>query len=237
MNKKSNPKAKSLRAARDKTRSRKNVKTPTPLYQVANLSKWVTIPPSILIRLRYPVQVQINNVGGLVASNSYNINGIYDVDPLLASTNTPGFTEWSAFYRQNQVAKVKIHGSVTNLEAQPLGVYIQAQPTTIASNTLGRALIGNRFSQDLGILSPKGGQDRAYFRHNINLADLFGDPETYWGTLNNYKGTGASNPSTLFQWAIGVQSSTAVLTAGLGAYAAFWIDFDVYFSNPIYLSS
>lgn len=243
MNQKRNPKARGRKTLRQKTSTGKDALEVLPNYvgagvphtPLANLSRFVTVPDRVLIRLRYPVIVQIVNAGGLVASNSYNINGVYDVDPLLASTNTPGFAEWSQFYRQNQVASVALHGSVSNLETQPMAVFCQAQPTTIAANALGRALVGNRFSRDLGVISPKGGQDRIFFKQKIDLATLFGDPDTYWGTLNNYKGTGASNPSTLFQWALGCQSSTGVQTVGV--LASFWIEFLVVFSNPIYLTS
>lgn len=63
------------------------------------------IPPSVMVRLKYIVNRSLNNAGLNNASIQLRANGLYDVDPALASTPVPGFVEWMTMFTKYRVLK------------------------------------------------------------------------------------------------------------------------------------
>jgi hypothetical protein len=64
------------------------------------------VPPSVIVRLKYIVNRSLNNAGLNTASIQLRANGLYDVDPALASTPVPGFVEWMTMFQKYRVLKV-----------------------------------------------------------------------------------------------------------------------------------
>jgi len=208
------------------------------------LDKFLITPPQLIVKLRYKVKQQLVNVGGALASHSYNLNGVYDVDPSVGSTATPGFAEWMTLYGSYQVINTKVDLTICNLEGasdgagikQPLQVYWLASRTVIASNSLGSGTNdpSNRFG-GVSMISAVGGQDRFRVTRTINMAALYGNAMNYWGTVNNFQGTSVSNPSTEMQFAIGIETTLAVMA--VGAFVDGFLDFEVLLNTPLKFQS
>jgi len=189
----------------------------------------MTKPSSVIVKLRWDFNKTINNVGTLKASISFNANGIYDIDPALASTAMAGFVEWHAFYQTNRVLRSRMRAYVSNTETQPIQVVFLWVPSAVAANAFAPNMYGNRWAKEI-LLAPKGGIDTKPVNHAIEIAELFGADYVY-GDLENFCGTSGSNPVTLANFCIGIQPVTGVLVSGV-AFTGFF-EFDVEFSGSL----
>lgn len=76
------------------------------------------------VKLVFTEQVQITEAAAtLGAFNFFRLNSAYDVDTSLASTSTPGFSEWTAFFSNYRVwrTRVRIEGFVGGLSPGAIG--------------------------------------------------------------------------------------------------------------------
>lgn len=199
---------------------------------MTDASRFTIGAPKYLTKLRYTLAGVYNNGGATSGSKSFNCNGLYDVDPAVASTAVVGFSELSAIWGTNRVIACRAKGWISNLEAQALAVCIGWTPDVQAINTFLPSEYGNRYCKKY-VMSAKGGMDRMAFNQFMNMEKLFGD-ESYTGDLANFRGTSASNPSSLFSLNIGFEPFTAVLAAGIAVFGE--LEFDVEFTNPTTLA-
>jgi len=197
-----------------------------------NLSKFLLQPPALAIKLRYNINQRLNSPGVDSASYGWNANGLYDVDPALASTAIPGFAEWMALYRNFQVISTRAHVTVVNETTEPTQVDFTWIPQIKAVNTYLPNLYGNAYSTNRSI-SGKSGMDRVTYDREIDMAQLSGSL-TYWGSVSNYQGTILLNPQTLFQFQIGVNSIVGGVDAD--CYAQGYLEFCVHLSLPALLT-
>jgi len=177
--------------------------------------------------MRFIWDAVLNNAGAAFASQSLIVNGLYDVDPAFLTTAVPGFTELMALYRNYRVDSTKITLSVTNKEAFPIHISEAFTSNQIyAANAYRPNLYGNKFSRQYQ-LSEASGMDRVKIVNQANMAALFGS-SAYWGDVNNFLGTSATNPGTLLGWAIGIDSPTPLVN-GVSIFGE--LEFICEFSN------
>jgi hypothetical protein len=188
--------------------------------------------PAMRVTLSYLSNVQINNAGFLSASKAYYPNGVYDVDPAFASSTVPGFSALIGLYNTWRVDEVTVTCNVSNVDDFPTEVCFAWFPNTtfVAANSFLQRYFSNMNTRVI-ILSSKGGQDRYHYRHVMPMAKLFGDVSTYYGSTNNFCGTGASNPTSLFTFVIGATPASATpFVNGVSMNCRF--DFKMTFFDP-----
>jgi hypothetical protein len=179
------------------------------------------------VRLRYNINQRLNSPGVDAASYSWNANGIYDVDPALASTAVPGFAEWMGLYRTYQVISTHANIDVINVIDEPTQVEFTWVDSPQAVNTFLPNRYGNSYATQKYI-SGKSGMDRCHYQRTMDMAQLNGSL-TYWGTVSQFQGSASTNPLTPYQFVIGINSITGGVDAD--AYALGYLEFTVRLSN------
>lgn len=198
-----------------------------------SLCPWISAPPSLEIKLRYNIERRLNAAASY-DSFGWNAGGMYDVDPSLGSTAMPGFVEWMALYNTYQVISARVNVAVTNLSATtPYELQFLFLQGTVAAGALVPTYYGNAYSETK-MVSIAGGQDRAFYKKKINLADIVG-AEQYWGEVSNYTGTAGTNPATPIQFVFGQSSPTGASSSG--CCIAGYIEFIARLSAPKLLSA
>jgi len=197
-----------------------------------NLSGSFIQPPALRVKLRFYLDFQVSNAGLQTASKSYYCNGIYDVDPAIGSNTVPGFPQYSALYNSWRVDEAHIDFTATNGDAFASQVCVAWLPNATYAST--NSFLANRYANRFTthrILSQAGGQDRCRIVQKMKMADLYGDPSSYYGSTTNFVGTGATNPQTLFTVIFGVTPGHAVPFVN-GVILNGYIDFIATFFDP-----
>jgi hypothetical protein len=198
--------------------------------ETVNISNWVIQPPRMLVKLRYQHASIQASAGAAGLSKTWNANGVYDVDPAIASLTIAGFPEWAGLYGANRVIRCKVKGSIANMENFPVYAGLGFIPGSVAANNFRYTSYGNLHCKNLGIMAAKGGQDRREFEASVNIEDLWSFPGSA-GDLTFY-GTSASNPTSLASFCLGVEAPNNLFTTA-GCYYDIMIEFIVEFSQPI----
>jgi hypothetical protein len=195
---------------------------------VVNLAQSWVMPTKIRTKLRFIDQTAINNVGLASASLRYIANGLYDVDPRVASVAIPGFTELMSLYQNYRVENCKTICQFISNETISMNACVTYNATTIFStNSFIPQYYGNKFSKQK--LLPRAGQITTTIVNQVNMSELWGDV-SYYGSADNFMGTTATNPSQSLNLNIGITAQPgAVLTTGAMLYLT--MEFIVEFSN------
>lgn len=198
--------------------------------EIVHLERWRIQPPRVLVRLRWTKGGQIVSVGGNTTSVTFRPNGMFDVDPTVASTVIPGFTEWGALYGINRVLACRAKVMMSNYESFPVRVSSGYFPYVIAAGSYNPTNYGNRFCKDFE-LGPSNGMNTRTWYHDVNITELFGNASTV-GDLERFYGTTGSNPATLCSLCLGAAcvASGTVFTAN-GVTYAIDMDFIAEFSG------
>lgn len=136
----------------------------------------------------------------------FNLNGLWDMDPLLGSSVISGFTEIGALY--NSYRAVYADVSCTFVNNQTLGIYVgvsafnedQNVPVSWAAWT---SLEGQPYTRQFFLGPNSGGKDTVTLKMRVNFSQLLGDRNLYQSNLN-FKGETAgglstgSNPFSIF---------------------------------------
>jgi len=129
-------------------------------------------------------------------------NGAYDVDPILGSTNTPGFAEMAILYSYYRVIKVGYRLEICNNETFPVRVYSVLQNTD--PGTVGNLQFpGNPMAKSF-LLSAKGGMDRTVLSDTKQVATVAGARGVEFE--DNYRAVVTANPLDLIYLGIGGNS-------------------------------
>jgi len=236
MNRKRNTKARGRTLRQNSNKDANQERGVQPAYGqrplAVNLSRYLVVPPSIYARLRFSVDKHITSAGTDYASYSWNINGLYDVDPALASTKVMGFTEWHSLFRTNQVTEARVELDIVNQTTEPTLLDVTFVQNSVGPNLWDPTKYGNAFSSTK-TLSGKGGLDKCHISRKIDLAQLNGTL-AYWGSPDYFQGTLGTNPGTPMQLIVACKSITGGADADV--YAMGFIEFLVHFSTPVELS-
>jgi hypothetical protein len=184
------------------------------------------VPEKVVTKLKYIVNRSLTNVGINTASIQLRANGMYDIDPAIASTATPGFNEWGNFFRRNRV--LKVHSKITfcNREVFPVICNLGMEPVSFGAGakTIAYYAGSNQITDMLGANS----NVVVKLQMTKDAEQVVGDA-TVWTDIN-YTGTTGANPSSLFYVSASVDASYlgAVFTA-LGVGIRWETEFEVEF--------
>lgn len=139
----------------------------------------------------------------------YRPTSAFDVDPLLGSTATPGFSEWAAFYSNYRVtssrAQFRFNNTSTVQGAMcvlvPLNVDPGASPGVATINTY----IENPYCKvkTMGL----SGSPSVTLTSSMSTEKIFGSKMVYFD--DNFQSLVTTNPTNNWYWAVGVLSPLA----------------------------
>lgn len=190
-------------------------------------------PRAIMVNLTYLYQGQLNNVGLFIASKQLRANGVYDVDPAVASTAVVGFTEWMTLYQRFRVYRVKSYGEVINREGFPLLMNTGFASQFESANSIGVDKFQNRLSKTR-VLPQAGSGGAVRFNHSASMQEISGDVSVY--TSDNWAGTSGANPAAMNYAHASVASQTGNGLV-LGAFLRWNLEFQVEFFEPRHMNS
>jgi len=173
-------------------------------------------PDSYICTLRYAdtQQYVLNNVGLNFASDRFRPTGVFDVDPIVGGTATPGFNELAAMYGKYRTLSSSCSVNVSNLETWPLSVFLWPSNTDLGANygNVSSAL-SMTYSKRL-ILSPVGGMDKGRISSkHIRTTEIVGTDEVLYDDLYASAVTGV--PLKNWYWNIGIWSPNNLLANGV----------------------
>lgn len=182
--------------------------------------------PRLRCNLRYQDWTDLNNVGFTYASKRYTPTYAYDVDPTLASTAMPGFSEYAGLYRFYRVRMSNISVCFCNKQDTCLSVYIcpvNSDPGANATNV--QDYLSNRLSK-VCMVSAKGGMDRVTLTDMQTTSEFGGARDAQ--TVDYYCGPtdGSAAPANNWFWQVGTISATPLVN---GLQCNVVIDIEVEF--------
>lgn len=170
------------------------------------------------------VNPALANTGFNTASVGYQINGLFDVDPRLASTQVPYFTEWMTMYVRYRVLKVTAKISMFSREASssttPLLGCMCMHTNGFTANTFTEQYFSLPLSRTK-VLSTA-------FPFNAKMThwvhEIIGDDGACYSDLA-FCGTSTSNPTTSIYLTIAASTASWGGTMSNGAYYRLELDF------------
>jgi len=149
------------------------------------------MPEEFTTNLKYIVQDVVANNGNTKASIKFRTEA-YDVDPALASTAMPGFTEFAAFYQRYRALEIGYKFSAANQEGINMTVIHGFSILTIASGSLNIEYAGNPLFQT-SVLGPLTGNNTRIFQDSKPVWKIAGTRQALYDDLY----TGSTTSATL----------------------------------------
>lgn len=176
-------------------------------------------------------------VAGGGAFHFYTVNGAYDLDTQLASTNTAGFNQWSQFYANYRVHRVRFNVEcIVQGASQGYGM-VGLVPRTGSAVLPG---VDSWWAQPYTVkkaITPVGvgGRNMATLDFEEDLWKIAHVSKNVYFTDMDYSATTSNNPVRAILVALCVQGNGAA--AVLAIVAQVRITLDVEFFNPVLLSA
>lgn len=226
--------AKSLRAARGGSRSRKTgvMSEPRTNGMTMYKSPRTVMPSTYVTNLKYITDVVMTSVAGTQSSVRYT-NNAYDVDPTLGSTAMPGFAELAGVYARFRTLRISYKFSACNQEAFPVSVIHGFAGTSIATTALSIQYAGNPLFS-LGCLGPLTGQCRGRFSKSAALTEIVGSKQPLYDDLFTGSTTSSTITGTGLVYCYFGVVTPAVMTAA-GIFLTTEITLQVQFYKPNFL--
>lgn len=221
-----------------KQRNNKNV-TRAGRNPLIAVPRWIAprmvMPAEYDTSFKYIVDVVVGTAAATLSSVRYTTNA-YDVDPTLASTAMPGFTELAALYARFRTLRMAYKFNVCNAEAFPVHVIHGFSNVSVASGSLGMNYGGNAL-MSCSILGPLTGQGRSIFSRSASVGQISGSTQYLYDDVF----TGSTTSSTLATAGtcycyLGLSAGANVFTAA-GAIVQVEITLHVRLSRPTFLVS
>lgn len=143
----------------------------------------------------------------------FRANGLYDVDPALASAEVPGFVEMMALYSKYRVIGYSYEIQLSNAQDFPVTVTVLNTNDTFTGGGGLNGYAGNQFTQQTILASKSGGRCTHTFRGSHSIRQIVGSGDVEFD--DEYVGTVASNPTRLVRLAIGVYGYGNTLSTGV----------------------
>ncbi len=210
-------------------RNRRNVKTKKKLRQTANASAYgrrsdysdahnwreAGTDARVRVKLTYPF-VFYGGSGGPSYQVRFTPNGTYDVDPILGSTSTPYFAEWSAMYSRYRTTAFTYDVQIMNTNTLPCIGYVYASNGD-PGTSFNLVFPANAQAEQKMLATVGSGGSMKRFRRHYSVSQIVGANEGYIDVT--YSATTLSNPSSLIWIAVGAGTvGGANLTANLEGY-------------------
>lgn len=191
-------------------------------------------PDRQLIRLTY------NGFGLLTittpntyASKRYRPSGVYDVDPLLASTTVIGFNELAAIYANYRVVASKLNVKVSCSTDQPatlVALPLNADPGGSPSLAVVNSWYNNAYSKT-DLIGAKG-SPKAVVSCEMSSNKIFGSMMTAFD--RDFQSAVGTVPVNNWYWAIGIVSGVAPpVTASYFLQETMTIDVEFFTRNRL----
>lgn len=185
-----------------------------PLMNAPKMTSYArnAVRPETDVVLSFQVNKVALNAAGSSCGIRYTPNGAYDVDPVLGSTSTPGFLEWTALYTYYRVIKVSYQFDIANNELVPVRAYVGF--TVTDPGTTGNSQFPGNPLFKSKLLAGKGGLDVCRLKDTKTVASVVGTSGVE--TEDNFRGTATSNPTDLiYLFAGGNSIGGAFLGSGI----------------------
>jgi hypothetical protein len=237
METKLNPKAKPLRATRQTRRLRNPDGVSITTEKRFENRKLVLfkniVPDRVMTRLKYLVNRTLVNNGINTATIQLRANGMFDVDPSLASPSVLGFPELSALYGKNKVYAVNQKCTFCNRETNPVMVCLGFD-----TNPYSNKLLANFENANSKVVMLPAGPSAVPKTLQIRRTaeQVIGDETVL--TDAGYSGTSLANPS--FLWYCSIAGDLSYLGSVFtlqGVAVSYEIEFDVEFYERKNLSA
>lgn len=183
--------------------------------------------PRLRASLRFHKWLNINNAGLQAANVRFEPTYAYDVDPTVASTAMPGFTEYGAIYLQYRVRAARIKCMFSNTEAFTMTCYVTPVNTDPGANYIAstaQQYESSRLSKS-ECIGPLTGNGICDLQDYQSTAGFGGARDTQ--TADLYCGsTAGSAPNNNWYWTVGCVSLNNLIT---GVNCNVVIDIEVEF--------
>jgi len=167
------------------------------------------MPDRLYTRLRFYGLGGYNLVAALTASSRYRPSAAYDVDPLIASTATPGFAECAAFYSNYRVttstAVVRFVNPSTTVGIQAILVPLNQDPGAVPGAGVIASWPSNPYCKTkvLGC----GGSKAETLSCSMSTEKIFGSKMIYFD--DNFASLVTGVPANNWWWAVAVIAPAA----------------------------
>lgn len=205
---KSNQKAKSLRNL--KKTAQRQVGGPQQQAAIVKVPRnflRANFPERMCVTMKYIPATNLNNAALTAASRQFQVNGLFDMDPALASTAIAGFVEWMAIYQRYRVRSVKMTADFINLDTSPVVVGLGFDQQFFAANAKNVLAYLQNANQTSRLISAIGGNP-VRLEIERDLQHLLGDASLL--SEDQYAGTSAANP------ALPLYGSISAMAGGTG---------------------
>jgi len=168
------------------------------------------LPARTLVKTRFEVSTVINGITAHFANLRYSPTSCYDVDPTLASTAMPFFTEMMALYRYYRTARSKIAVHFASTEIFPITAYICPVNFDPGASTANYQNYLSNPSSKVTMLGPLTGNGTATLEHHASTDQFAGAKWTQ--TQDPYSAQGTAVPNNNWFWIVGIASPTVVFS-------------------------
>ncbi len=199
------------------------------LTPAINLSKFLKCPPRLIVKLRWQGGGVLAAAGSGTAYKPFNANGVYDVDPAVGGAAANGFNEWMAIYGLYRVLHCKATVQFANREAFPVRCATGYFP--FVNSTFPATEWGNNYCREHAVLGPLTGKGVTSCVHSMDITKLFDNPSAQ-GDLPNFFGTSSTNPTTLGNFCIGVNTMGGADLLANGVNYGICLDYTMELSFP-----
>lgn len=191
-------------------------------------------PPRVRVWLRYSKVVTMSNATNYTTNVIFIPTAVYDVDPTIGSTTTPGFVEWGTLYRTYRLTRSRCEVQFVNNEQFGGIVFLCAQndpPTANQALAITNTALAQPTTESTPISAANGNSSKSISKEltsasftgaaDVNVPDFYAAPTG-----------GSSLPSNNWYWNVGFttgQLMTAPPTGGI--YTRVIIDMEVEFNE------
>jgi hypothetical protein len=188
---------------------------------------WGFAPVSVRVTLRFTQLINFNNAGLIYTNVRYNPCYVYDMDPTIGGTATPGFQEWGGLYRFARLKQSKINVTFCNKEAFPVTCVVCPNNFDPGANSSAYANYSSSRFASVSALGPLTGQGIASLT-NLQTTEGFGGSRGELIRLDSYSfpTAGGTAPANSWFWYVGCQGASVFVN---GVYAQVSIDVEVDF--------
>lgn len=173
---------------------------------------------STSVKLRYPISFIAS---GAVTRKAFRWtpNAPYDVDPVLGSTATPGYSEYAAMYTYSRVERYRVKMTFTNLDNIPIALYTyhsNVDPGTAGTSAVDYA---QSFKGRTELLAPFYASSGSFtLNDTVDTSRILG---MSMSQADSFRSAVASVPADLLWWGFTVATMTGVnFTSGV-AYEGY----------------
>jgi hypothetical protein len=131
------------------------------------------------VNLEFTYSTVLNNGAGAAKSVRYRPTAVYDVDPVLGSTSTPGFSEFAAFYQFYRTHSYSYEIDVVSKETFPMLAIVTNSNVDPGTTGIG-TYMGNPYTESTLLSGNAGGPCTKRFVGRYRIVDVVGSiaPET-----------------------------------------------------------